>query len=89
MTYPANKPWLPIFELFGIPLLMRRLDYSKNWLEQLRSGRKSPSPKFRRRAVRLLRLPETALFGDDHRRERNSSHARPHQKSGTGDRHRR
>jgi transcriptional regulator with XRE-family HTH domain len=87
VAHPRNEPWLPIFEKFPIDVLMKKLDYSRNWLDQLRSGRKTPSPKFRRQAVRILKFSEDELFGNG-RKER-TSNARAHTDGRTANRHRR
>jgi len=84
VAYPANKPWLPIFELFTIDQLMVKLDYSRSLLQQVRSGRFAVSPKFRRQAVKILKRTERELFGKERK-----SNARAHQKSQSRNHHRR
>ena len=85
MAYPANKPWLPIFELFTIDELMVKLDYSRSLLQQVRSGRFPTSPKFRRQAVKVLKRTERELFSKKER----TSNAHPLKKNRPGNRHRR
>lgn len=59
--------WFPIFEQYTLAALEQKLDYSRNWLLQIRSGYAQASPKFRRRAVKVLKKTERQLFGTTHK----------------------
>ena len=58
-------PTPPIFALYSIDEIARRLLLSEIYVAELKTGARPMGPRFRRRAVRAFGQTEQELFGPD------------------------
>ena len=58
----VERPNFPLFELFTIDELHKRLGHSMEYLLALKSGRKPIGRRFRLTAAGILNRPEAELF---------------------------
>ena len=59
----VERPHIPLFELFTLDELHKRLGYSFDYLIELMNGRKPLNERFRLNASGILNRPEAELFG--------------------------